>query len=175
MHSQNVVLDVATSVDAGVLANLLELYIHEMSDAFPHLVIGADGRFGYHRLPLYWAEPENRFAFLIRCDARLAGFALVTRGSPITDDPSVLDIAEFFVLRSYRRSGVGRRAAALLWTRLPGKWLVRVSSGKIGAVEFWRDVITEFTGGTGVESERAGDAHPWRVFSFESGVQPGAR
>ncbi len=138
MHSHNVVLDVATSVDAGVLANLLELYIHEMSDAFPHLVIGADGRFGYRRLPLYWAEPENRFAFLIRCDARLAGFALVTRGSPITDDPSVLDLAEFFVLRSYRRSQRGSSS---------GCTVVDASAGQVARSRFlgedWRRGVLE--------------------------------
>ena len=31
--------------------------------------MGADGRFGYPRLALYWSEPERRFAFLIKWGA----------------------------------------------------------------------------------------------------------
>ena len=116
----------ATPADATLLANLLELYIHDLSGVFD-VTLGADGRFGYPRLPLYWSEPDRRFAFLIRCDERVAGFALATRGSPAVSDPDVLDVAEFFVMRRYRRSGVGRAAAFLLWNRIAGNWLIRAA------------------------------------------------
>jgi len=165
---QELVLDAATANDAALLSNLLELYIHDMSEVFPSIELGPDGRFGYDRLPLYWSEPERRFAFLIRCDARVAGFVLVMRGSPATEDPSVLDVAEFFVLRRYRRSGVGRRAAFLLWDRLPGRWIVRVSEGNRGALSFWRGIIAEYTRGAAAEVTRPGTPNDWRVFSFDS-------
>ena len=165
---QTVVLSPATSADAELLSNLLELYIHDLSAAFPDLELGADGRFGYSALALYWAQPERRFPFLIKCGARVAGFVLVTRGSPASDDPNVLDVAEFFVLRRYRRSGVGQRAAVQLWNRHPGKWIVRVFEGNPGAVPFWSRVIEEFTGAAAVELNRPGNPPAWRVFSFES-------
>jgi predicted acetyltransferase len=168
VHPQEIALDVATFSDAPLLSNLLELYIHDLSEAFPDIELGADGRFGYPTLPLYWSEPERRFAFLIRCDGRVAGFVLVTRGSPAIEDPDILDIAEFFVIRRYRRSGVGRRAAFLLWNRLPGKWTVRVSEGNRGALPFWSGVIAEFTNGTATESTLPGYPNAWRVFSFEN-------
>src|SRR5262249_23093675 len=101
--SQKVTLDIATPSDAEVLSNLLELYVHDLSEAFPSIELGEDGRFGYPKLPLYWSEPERRFAFLLRCDGRLAGFVLATCGSPAAEDPEVFDVAEFFVLRRYRR------------------------------------------------------------------------
>ncbi|WP_437937564.1 GNAT family N-acetyltransferase [Sorangium sp. So ce341] len=163
-----VALEEATSADAPLLSNLLELYIHDLSDVFPGLHLGPDGRFGYDKLPLYWSERERRFAFVIRYDGRVAGFVLATRGSPAADNPDVLDVAEFFVLRRYRRSGVGRRAAVLLWQRFPGEWTVRVSEGNAGALAFWRGVVTELTGGAATETTRPGRPHPWRVFSFES-------
>jgi predicted acetyltransferase len=166
-----VVLDAATSADATLLSNLLELYVHDLSAAFPNVELGPDGRYGYRDLALYWSEPERRFPFLIRCDARVAGFALAQRGSPATDDPDVFDVAEFFVLRRYRRSGVGRRAALLLWNRLPGRWIVRVSETNLGALPFWAGVITEFTRGAATESKRPGHPHAWRVFSFASAEQ----
>jgi predicted acetyltransferase len=163
-----VVLDVATPRDAALLSNLLELYLHDLSEAFPTIELGPDGRFGYDRLPLYWSEPERRFPFFIRYGARVVGFVLVTRGSPATDDPDVFDVAEFFVLRRYRRSGVGRRAAFLLWDRLPGRWTVRVSEGNRGALPFWAGVIAEYAKGAAMEAKHAGVPHAWRVFSFDS-------
>jgi predicted acetyltransferase len=162
-----VVLEPATQSDAALLANLLELYSHDLSDVFA-LEPGADGRFGYEKLPRYWSEPERRFPFLIRAGARLAGFALVTRGSPVSDDPNDFDIAEFFVLRRHRHSGVGRRAAFLLWNRFVTRWIVRVSEGNPEGLRFWASVIGEYTSGTAVQTTRSGSPHAWRVFSFNS-------
>jgi predicted acetyltransferase len=163
-----VVLDVARSSDAGLLANLLELYLHDLSEVFPAIELGADGRFGYDTLPLYWSEPERRFPFLIRYGTRVAGFVLATRGLPASDDPGAFDVAEFFVIRRHRRSGVGRRAAFLVCDRLPGRWIVRVSKGNRGALPFWAGVIAEYTSGAAREFERTGSPNAWRVFSFES-------
>jgi predicted acetyltransferase len=167
MAPDTVLLDPATPADVGLLSNLLELYVHDLSAAFA-IELGPDGRFGYPYLDRYWAEPERRFPFLIRRGARVVGFVLAMRGSPVTDDPDVFDIAEFFVLRRYRRHGVGRHAAALLWGRFAGKWIVRVSEGNPGALQFWAGVIAELTRGAATESTRPGTPHAWRVFSFDS-------
>jgi predicted acetyltransferase len=83
-----------------IVANLLELYAHDFSE-FHHLDLGADGRFGYKNLPLYWRE-HDRHPFLVRIDGKLAGLVLVKRGSEISGKESVWDIAEFFI-----RYGVG--------------------------------------------------------------------
>ncbi len=165
---EQVTLAEAKPSDAALLANLLELYIHDLSAAFPAIELGLDGRFGYGKLPLYWSEPESRFPFLIRYGDRVVGFALVTRGSPASAEPDVFDIAEFFVIRRYRRSGVGQRAALLVWDRFPGRWTVRVSEGNTGALPFWNRIIAEYTSNTAAESTRAGNPHAWRVYSFES-------
>lgn len=164
-----VTLDPATMRDAVVLANLLELYVHDMSEVFPGLELGPDGRFGYHQLSRYWSEAERHFAFLVRRQAKLSGFILATRGSPATQDAEVFDIAEFFVLRGQRRAGVGRSAARLLWSRFPGRWTVRVSEGNLGALPFWSRIIGEYSAGRATQTQRPGSPHAWRVFSFESG------
>src|SRR5882672_2735853 len=95
-HVEDITLHVATQSDDALLSHLLELYIYDLSALYPNIEMGADGRFGYPKLPLYWLEPERRFAFLIRYEGRIAGFVLATRGSPVVDDPEVLDIADFF-------------------------------------------------------------------------------
>lgn len=164
-----VTLDVARAEEAPVLANLLELYTHELSDVFG-LEIGADGRYGYPRLAQYFGEP-GRFPFLIRVGERLAGFALATLGSPASDDPQAMDVAEFFVLRRHRKSGVGGRAAVRLWNGFPGRtWTVRVSSGNAPALSFWKGAVGAYARDGFRESELPGIPHPWRVLTFRSRV-----
>jgi predicted acetyltransferase len=161
-------LDLATPSDRLLVSNLLQLYIHDLSAIFRDVELGADGRFSYPALPLYWSEPERRFPFLIRRDGGAAGFVFVTRGSPAVADPDVFDVAEFFIVRRHRRSGIGREAAFLLWSRLPGKWTVRVSMGNPRALAFWSPVVREFSHGTAIQFTRPGKPNEWRVFSFES-------
>jgi len=139
---------------AAILSNLVQLYCHDLSDIFG-LQIGADGRYHYPQLARYWEQPERHFAFLVYSDDQLAGFALATRGSPATDDPSHRDVAEFFVLRSCRQHGVGARAAHLLWERLGGHWVVRAAAKNAAAVVFWRRTVDAYA--QGQHSERTAE------------------
>ena len=164
---QTVSLDAATAADATLLASLLEQYAHDLSGIFPELALGLDGRFSYPPLPRYWSEPDRRWAFLIRCEGQVAGFVLAKRGSPAApDDPDALDIAEFFVLRQHRRAGVGRRAALLLWNKLPGKWTVRVPERHLNGVAFWQRVVTAAAIGGLTESRQTAGTTDWRVYTF---------
>jgi predicted acetyltransferase len=166
-RSDAVSLERAGPDRAPLLSNLLELYIHDMSEVFP-VKLGPDGRFGYERLSLYWSAGDERLAFLIKHAGDVAGFALVTRGSPVTTDPADLDVAEFFVLRSHRRAGVGRRAAGELWDSVRGHWVVRVSEANRAGLRFWSEVVRDYSGGTCEETVRPGHRHGWRVFTFAS-------
>ena len=167
IEPEEVSLDLAVRDEAALLSNLLELYSHDLSDTFG-LELGLDGRFGYQNLPLYWSEPERRFPFLIRCGIRVIGFAFATRGLPASIDLKAFDVAEFFVLRKYRRGGVGRRAAFLLWNRFASGWTVRVSEANAAGYRFWARIISEFSNGAFTEATHPGTPHMWRVFSFES-------
>jgi predicted acetyltransferase len=145
---------------------LLELYAHDFSE-FHHIELGADGRFGYRRLPLYWSEP-GRHPFLVRMDGNLAGLVLVKRGSEISGNENVWDMAEFFVVRGYRRRGIGTEIAHDVWRRFPGFWEVRVMESNGPARHFWERAISAFTGETihPVRVEKGGQG--WHLFSFES-------
>jgi predicted acetyltransferase len=165
--SHDVTLEVAAIHAAPVLANLLELYLHDMSEVFP-IEIRPDGRFGYDKLPLYWSEPNTHFAFFIRSGAQAGRFALVTRGSPATVDPQDLDLAEFFILRSYRRAGIGRRAAFSALEPPRRRWVVRVAEANPVGLSFWEATIRDYTRGAFSTGEHRGKHHLFRVFSFRS-------
>lgn len=156
----------ATREQESVLANLLELYAHDFSEVM-NLEIGEDGRFGYEHLPLYWSEAD-RHPFLIRADGHIAGFVFVTKGSRVSGDEGVWDVAEFFVLRAHRRRGVGVRAALAVWRMFPGRWEVRVLEQNEAARNFWRRAVREFTGDEIEEVAVEDGGKSWRVFSFVS-------
>lgn len=102
--------------DKGVVRRLLELYRYDFSE-FDGADVDIHGEYGYRYLDHYWTE-EDRQAFLLVVDGQWAGLALVRKGPPA-------DMAEFFVMRKYRRAGVGRRAAEDIFGRFPGRWTIR--------------------------------------------------
>ena len=118
--------------DRPVLRRLLELYQHDFSE-FDGRDLNAHGEYGYRYLDHYWTEPE-RHPFLVTADGCWAGFALVRSGPPA-------DMSEFFVLRKYRRHGVGGRAAGEVFRLFPGPWTVRQQRANLAATAFWRSAI----------------------------------
>jgi predicted acetyltransferase len=149
-----------------ILANLLELYGHDFSE-FQDLDLGPDGRFGYKGLPLYWSEPD-RHPFLVTVAGRLAGLVLVRRGSELSGKEIVWDMAEFFVIRGYRRRGIGTCIAHEVWRRFPGPWEVRVLHSNVSAGHFWARAIPSFTGQAIQPVLVDKDGECWKLFSFES-------
>jgi predicted acetyltransferase len=150
----------ATAEQMPIMANLIQLYAHDFSE-FHHLELGTDGRFNYEPLPLYWSEP-NRHPFLVRVEGNLAGLVLVKSNG------AVWDMAEFFVVRGYRRRGIGSAIAHDIWRRFPGLWEVRVMQSNHAALQFWERTISEFTGAPihPVNLEKNGES--WHLFSFDS-------
>ncbi len=132
----------ATPADQSRLENLLQLYIHDFSEIL-ELTPDDDGRFGYP-LAQYWSD-DGRFPFLIRTNGRLIGFVLVSKGSQVTGEPNVFDVAEFFVVRGARRQGVGLAAALRLFASFSGTWEVRVMERNAGALPFWERAVSAFT------------------------------
>jgi predicted acetyltransferase len=150
----------------AVLGNLLELYIHDFSE-LREVDLGPNGRFGYTLLPSYWSDPD-RHPFLVRIDGKLAGFALVKRGSEVSGNETVWDMAEFFVIRRYRRRGFGTQVTHELWRRFPGRWEIRVLQSNVPACQFWARAISIFTGEADhpVPVKKGGEY--LELFSFES-------
>lgn len=162
----NVRVTPATLDDRARFSALLELYVYDFSELLG-LDVGDDGRFVLPSFDDYWTDPR-RHAFLVHVDDKLAGFALVQQRSYFSGDESVCDMAEFFVLRRYRRCGVGERVATALFDRFAGWWEVRQKLQNVAATAFWRRVIDRYTRGKFADSVR--DDTRWRgpVQRFDS-------
>lgn len=86
-------------------------------------------------------------AHLTKVGDSIAGFALIGSAAEWLGDMDAHDVHEFFVIRRFRRSGVGQRVATLLWKERPGEWLVRVLEANAHAVLFWRTAIASHSRG----------------------------
>jgi predicted acetyltransferase len=127
-----------------ILWRLLQLYLYDFSE-FDAADPDNTGCYPYDYFERYWDEP-GRFPFFMRVDGRLAGFALV-RQFETPDYGKVTDLAEFFVMKKYRRQGVGRQAAFQIFDRFPGLWQVEQIEANTPAQVFWRKVIGEYSNG----------------------------
>ena len=149
-----------------ILQRLLELYQYDLS-----IVTDDDidqfGFYGYSYLDCYWVE-EKRYPYLFLFQESLAGFALVNEVNWLLENDGAHSMAEFFVLKKYRRRGIGTVAAQYILNRFLGKWEIRVLRENRSAIQFWREVINNLTSGRFVE--RIPDPHVWRgpVFSFKN-------
>jgi predicted acetyltransferase len=167
LSSANIKFIAATADQEPILANLLELYAYDFSE-FVDVDLKADGKFScFPGLSAYWCEPD-RYPFLTRVDGNLAGLVLLKRGSEFSGREAVWDMDEFFVVRRYRRRGIGTQMAHEVWRRFPGAWEIRVMEENAKACEFWDRAISQFTGEAvrPVKVEKGGKG--WALFSFES-------
>ncbi|HEY8393367.1 MAG TPA: GNAT family N-acetyltransferase [Thermaerobacter sp.] len=155
--------------DKSVLANLMQLYKYDLSvydDDPEDRDVNAHGLFTYRYLDHYWTEP-GRYPFFVRVEGKLAGFVLVcTHGERC-------EVAEFFVLKRYRRLGLGEAVARELFRRFPGPWRVAVMAANLPAQAFWRRVLGRLAPGGYREAQEPGWDGP--VFLLEvNGAAPGA-
>jgi predicted acetyltransferase len=150
--------------DVPALREMWELYVRDFIP-FVAREPGPDGRLesdeGFARmiappLELLW----------IRIDGRTAGFVFIRPHSHLDGDPTVSDVAQFFVLPGERGAGLGRAAAALVFARRPGRWEVRELAAHLAAQRFWRSAISEHTGGHYSERELERAGVRWVVQSF---------
>lgn len=145
----------------ATLANLVQLYIHDFSEFLSvkqKLAVEEDGRFAdLLRLDEYWSAAD-RSVWFIRAGGQLAGFALLNRHSHC-NRPVDFNMGEFFVMRTFRRDGIGARAAIDLIQMHPGQWEIAVSARNPPALAFWPRVVAA-AGVSDVETLQ-GDGKTW--------------
>lgn len=133
--------------DKGILSNLLQFYIYDFSE-FIDVHVEENGKYSDYPLNDYWAK-DNHFPYLIKVNGYYAGFALVKRIT--TESNSYYSISEFFIMKKYRRTGLGKSIAKDIFGLHKGKWEVFQMVKNKPAQLFWRNVIKEYTNGNFTE------------------------
>jgi predicted acetyltransferase len=125
----------ATPADRPVIDRLVQLYLYDMASDRP-FPIGNDGRYAYDFLDRFWDIP-----YLFRAEEQIAGFALVIRDCPLTGASPCWFMAEFFILRAFRRRALGRTMLSAILARHPGHWHIANHTANDTADRFWSRTI----------------------------------
>ena len=136
----NIELQRVTIAEKSILQNLVHLCMHDYSE-FDHFEIGSDGMFTYRWFEAYFQEKE-RHAYLISVNKNLAGFVMV-RANPENKDWDY-QIAEFFILRRYRRLGVGTLVAQQLLNKYTGLWEISYAANNQAASKLWNSIAKDY-------------------------------
>ncbi len=106
-----------------------------------------------------WFADDSSYPLIILKNEQPAGFALVSRPPRNRRDQVDFRMAEFFIAARSRRLGIGRDAAQLIFNRFAGSWEITEFVHNKGAVNFWRSILLEYTGGKYQERVAHGEVH----------------
>lgn len=157
MSQPAITLRPATPADRPVIANLIQLYLYDMTEFMP-FPVGPDGRFEYGFLERFWRHP-----YLIFSGDEIAGFALVVDECPLTGRAPCWFMAEFFVLKAHRRKGLGQAALDLALKAHPGDWHIAVPHANSAAQSFWGRALASLAG---PPRDIHFDGDDWSLFAF---------
>jgi predicted acetyltransferase len=134
--------------------NLLQLYMYDFTE-FTDVDINQNGLFNiFQDFDSYWIEQDDNRPYIIRKNDNIAGFALV---KIITTDIRRYNyLAHFFVMRKYRRQGLGKEIARILFDSQKGEWELYQLDRNEPAQIFWTRIINEYTNGNYEEKYEPG-------------------
>jgi predicted acetyltransferase len=97
-------------------------------------------------------QPDARGVFPLdtRIGDDVRGFLLSVGGLPAgliavrTKGEGAYEVAEFYVVPSFRKQSRGRHFAHAVWRILPGRWEIKQIAGAEYASAFWRKTIGTF-------------------------------
>ena len=128
-----------------------------------------------HREPdqiAHWFGDPNTFPLVIVKGSEPVGFARVLRAVASAAQPRIdYRMAEFFVLRTRRRLGIGRTAVQLILSRFAGRWEISEYLRNAEAVSFWRRVVASYTRGS--YQERIVNGEVRQVFDSARAISRG--
>lgn len=128
--------------EKDTLANLLEKYNYEFSQ-YDKRDLPKNARYGYKYLDNYFTD-NDRYAYFIHCDSKLAGFALI-RQNPKCERLVDWSVAEFFVIYNYRRQGVATEAVRQLFDIHKGYYHINYHMKNIASELFWNKIANIYS------------------------------
>lgn len=140
----------AEEQDKPVIRNLMQYYQYDTTE-YNNDDPSSFGLFDYKYLDHYWTdygkEIEGRVAYIIKISDSLAGFVLVNNYSVFNKDSNTKTIAEFFIMRKWRKKGIGKDIAFRILDTHEGLWEVKQEKENIIAQKFWESVVNQYTDG----------------------------
>lgn len=123
-----------------LLRNLFELYTYDFSD-YMDVDVDDHGRLAEGYINRYFHSSAYH-SYLIVCAGKIAGFVIVK-----AEAPHLYTIDQFFIMKKYRRTGLGKTVACRIFDKHQGQWRIAQMAANLPAQAFWRKVISSYTKG----------------------------
>lgn len=131
-----------------VMQNLSRLYTYDLSDIAVRLNgYQCDEKGQYSESVREYFEDPNFDCYLLKVKEEWAGFAVVKKKIQIESldhESQMSQMAEFFIVRKFRRKGVATVAVFRIFDTYPGKWVVDVWPENRAACSFWSSAISKY-------------------------------
>ena len=128
--------------DRTLLWNVLQKYLHEMTQYYPEKV-DRQGNYPYKYFDAYFTDAERK-AFFIYDDSTLVGFAMLNPYSSIEHKPDYT-IAEFTIFPPYRRNHYALDAMNLILLAFRGNWEIKYNKKNRGAKKLWTIITSPYS------------------------------
>jgi predicted acetyltransferase len=119
------------------LESLMNLYLHDLSEFASDLKINENGKFEYEGFELYFTS-EDLKPFFITYQDDVVGFVLLNTGKYVPRDIDYT-IHEVFLLRGFRKKGIGTVAIKKLLELYKGKYYIVQLGNNKTAINFWKN------------------------------------
>ncbi|AOZ91055.1 GNAT family N-acetyltransferase [Paenibacillus crassostreae] len=145
-----------------IIDHMMQFYLYDFTE-FLDIDLEATGKFtAYPDLDTFWELATGKYVFLISADGKPGGFAMVER--PFDPVEGEYYMTEFFIMKKYRRSGLGSWAAKELFQTFKGTWKVTQMRNNTPAQKFWQKVIGNYTGGRYTQKSRPNNGNLSQYF-----------
>lgn len=152
----------ASDDNASVLAQLTQFYLHDISE-FSGAEPEQSGLFNESGLG---DSDDTRRTFLIYLRSVPAGFLSYERCTRANEAFQGCRLRHMFIIRGYRRLGIGEEIARMLFELHHGPWEAVVAESNEPGTHFVRQVVRRYTFKNYRELNSADGKH--RVFEFQS-------
>lgn len=124
------------------LENLMQFYMYDFS-AYLKMDVEINGKFAPYPELKNYLNDKNKFPYILLSDGNIIGFVLIK----FVADDNYFSVAEFFIMKKYRRLGLGKKIALHIFDLHKGAWEIFQREENKSAQIFWKNVINEYTGG----------------------------
>ncbi len=130
--------------DKELLRHLWDLYSYDFS-VYDYDDTQSDGRYLFYYDDGFF-KSDDRSVYFIMAGEKYAGFVSVSNNCYILNQPDDKCILDFFVMNKFRKGGVGKRAAYLVFDLYPTRFEVAQYDNNEVSKTFWERIISEYTG-----------------------------
>lgn len=132
-----------TIKDRVIFEHLWDLYSYDFS-LYNNEDVMPQGSYDFYYSDDFF-ESDSKACFFIMADGNIAGFVSCSSSCYLLTGGDDRCIVDFFVMNKYRKGGVGRKAAYLIFDSYKTNWeVVQYDNNEISK-KFWESVINDYT------------------------------